>query len=129
MKKIKVILLTFIISTSVFSQDTLSKPKPQLWKTLTISHTFGLNREAYSFNQSSVNLFYEFKPNVAVTNWTGCQYPSAIQPGWFSSQTLMTRRIDKFMLGSGFQYNSQLQPPSLGSWFVVVNMSYRFKLN
>lgn len=126
----KLLIIFGLITSAVSAQDTL-KVKPALWKTLTVSHTFGVNQSSYAFNQSSVNLFYEFKPNIAFTNWTGCQYPSALQSGWFSSQTLMTRRFDALLLGSGVQYNNQLQiaNPNPGSWFFVVNASYRFKLD
>lgn len=126
----KLLIIFGLIASTASAQDTL-KVKPALWKTLTVSHTFGVNQSSYAFNQSSINLFYEFKPNVAFTNWTGCQYPSALQPGWFSSQTLMTRRFDALLLGSGVQYNNPLQPvtTATGSWFFVVNASYRFKLD
>jgi hypothetical protein len=120
-----------MVSYQSYSQDTIKKqPTPQLWKTLTVSHTFGVNQSNYAFNQTSLNLFYEYRPNIAITNWTGCQYPTAITPGWFSSQTLMTKRFDGLLLGSGVQYNNSLQiQPQTGSWFFVVNASYRFKLD
>ena len=132
MKKLKFLSIALLIAATGIAQDTI-KPTTNnaLWKTLTVSHTFGVNTSSYAFNQTSLNLFYEYRPGIALTNWTGCQYPSQILPGWFSSQTLMTKRYDGLLLGTGLQYNKSLQQITVptGSWFFVVNASYRFKLN
>jgi hypothetical protein len=131
MKKLKVLSIAVLLATTLQAQDSI-KPAPALWRTLTVSHTFGVNASSNAFNQTALNLFYEYRPGIALTNWTGAQYPSQILPGWFSSQTLMTKRFDGLLLGSGLQYNRSLQMntiPQAGSWFFVVNASYRFKLN
>lgn len=130
-------MLLVVATISVKAQDqSVTKPvneaEAPMWRAITVGNRVGLGD--WIFTQPSINTFYQFNKNLAITSWIGGQVRNE-GDNWYSGDILVNKlwRQGGTRLGAGFQYGyaqpvTQVSSIDNQQVFFIVEFSYRFKL-
>lgn len=116
------LLILFISITSIITAQTK-------WRTLSFTNTNGVT-SGQSFTSLSSTLSYELNNNWALSGWSAININSNKSNSWASTQWTMTKKLNKWVLGSGVQYGNGMNVQYQNSQvYLITTLSYNFKLN
>ena len=127
MKKliIGILLLCTLIS---FSQE-------KKWRTLTFGTLGGVTLSGHYLQTFSTSLDYELSKGYSISSWTGVNYNTSYNGGWFSSSLSLQKKISKYNIGVGVMYGGgNINTPFPDKIIqrdisATFSISRRFKLN
>ena len=121
------------INTVVDNIKPTNEAEGPLWRAIT--PTVRIGGGDFAFVQPSVNTFYQFSKDYALTSWIGAQFRSGDSGNWGSLDFLVNKLWNNggTRLGTGFQYGitapfQQVNIPDNNQVFFVLEFSSRFKL-
>lgn len=120
MKKLS---LSFLFLSITFLTTAQNK-----WRTISFTNTNGVT-SGQSFTSLSSTLSYELNNNWALSGWSAININTNKSNSWTSTQWTMTKKLNKWVLGSGVQYGNGMNVQYQNSQvYLITTLSYTIKL-